>query len=179
MKFDIGPQNLKNTGKTAIFSPSLIKQFGSIFTPTLFSVFVKKEVRNDKKTKTKHVSGLKDSCLSRFLFFSSVTGTGCYCKGNNVISPQYSLLFLSIFPFIHFFSSHNIHKEKRFIFLRVSLIFSRWMCFSHLVWRRPYHWKSMKNIVVKKSVQKFENKSFNGCPSYHSRDWTSRKLRNN
>ena len=123
MKFDIGPQNLKSAGKTAIFSPSLINPFRSIFTPTLFSVFVKKEVRNDKKNKNK--TYLKDSCLSRFLFFSSVTGTGCYCKGNNVISPQYSLLFLSIFPFIHFFSSHNIHKEKRFIFLRVSLIFSR------------------------------------------------------
>lgn len=177
MKFDIGPQNLKNAGKTAIFSSSLINPFRSIFTPTLFSVFVKKEIRNDKKTKTKHVSGLKDSCFSRFFF--SVTGTGCYGNGNNVISLQYSLLFLSIFPFIHFFSSHNIHKEKRFIFLPVSPILSRWMCECHLVWRRPYHWKSMKNIVVKKSVQKFENKFFNGCPSYHSRDWMSRKLRNN
>ena len=179
MKFDIGPQNLKNAGKTAIFSPSLINPFRSIFTPTLFSVFVKKEVRNDKKNKNK--TYLKDSCLSRFLFFffSSVAGTGCYGNGNNVISLQYSLLFLSIFPFIHFFSSRNTHNEKRFIFLRVSLILSRWMCECHLVWRRPYHWKSMKNIVVKKSVQKFENKFFNGCPSYHSRDWMSRKLRNN
>ena len=166
-------------GKLPFFCQVSLIHF-AVFSLLLYSPFLlKRKYGMTKKTKTKHIWKIVALVDFFFFFFSSVAGTGCYGNGNNVISLQYSLLFLSIFPFIHFFSSHNIHKEKRFIFFPVSPILSRWMCECHLVWRRPYHWKSMKNIVVKKSVQKFENKFFNGCPSYLSRDWMSRKLRNN
>ena len=164
-------------GKLPFFCQVSLIHF-AVFSLLLYSPFLlKRKYGMTKKQKQNMFQVWKIVALVDFFF--SVTGTGCYGNGNNIISLQYSLLFLSIFPFIHFFSSHNIHKEKRFIFFPVSPILSRWMCECHLVWRRPYHWKSMKNIVVKKSVQKFENKFFNGCPSYHSRDWMSRKLRNN